>query len=289
MEILQLKYFCEAALCESFSMTARKFGVPPSDISQSIKRLEGELGAALFTRYANRIELNGRGRAFYEKVSEALGLLSDAAEAATVGYEETRLRLCVNCNRRIVMRAIELLRREVPGAKVEMDTFADPVLRDYDVIVAGEGAGYERYKRRLLMTERILLALPSGHRFADRDLIDPRELAGESFIAMSELSSLSEPAAAIYRAGGFEPTVALKTDDPFYFRQGVEMGLGIAVVPEISWRGQFSDGVRLVSCGDFMRRIYVYTDKTKYKSELTSRFVEILCGEVERENSRDTE
>lgn len=48
MELLQLKYFCDAAETENFSKTAKKYLVPTSNISQSIKRLERELGVELF-------------------------------------------------------------------------------------------------------------------------------------------------------------------------------------------------------------------------------------------------
>lgn len=276
MEILQLKYFCEAALCENFSLTAKKFGVPPSDISQSIKRLEGEVGAQLFTRYPNRLELNERGREFYTRASEALSLIAEATEAATEGYLETRLRLCVNCHRRSVMEVIEAFLAEYPEVGVEMDTFADPTLSDYDVIVASDGRAYERYRRRLLMTERILLAVPASHPLANRERVSPAELSGESFIAMSEYSSLAEPAAAVCRAGGFTPRVSFKTDDPYYFRRAIELGLGVALVPELSWRGQLAEGIRLIPVGDFTRDVYVYTDKTKYAGGAATEFVRML-------------
>ena len=48
MELLQLKYFKDAALTENFSHTAKNFYVPQSAVSQSIKRLETELGVELF-------------------------------------------------------------------------------------------------------------------------------------------------------------------------------------------------------------------------------------------------
>ena len=47
MELLQLTYFCHAAETESFAKTAREMGVPAAGISQSVKRLETELGATL--------------------------------------------------------------------------------------------------------------------------------------------------------------------------------------------------------------------------------------------------
>ena len=58
MEILQLKYFCDAAQTQNFSKTAKKFLVPPSNISQTIKRLEKEVETTLFERHANKIKLN---------------------------------------------------------------------------------------------------------------------------------------------------------------------------------------------------------------------------------------
>ena len=78
MELLQLKYFCDAAETENFSKTAEKYLVPTSNISQSIKRLEKELDTELFEHRANRIRLNEDGRQFYSDVSKALILLENA-------------------------------------------------------------------------------------------------------------------------------------------------------------------------------------------------------------------
>ena len=57
MEFLQLRYFYESAKSESIAKTAKSFMVPASSVSAAIKRLEEELGCALFERTANRIRL----------------------------------------------------------------------------------------------------------------------------------------------------------------------------------------------------------------------------------------
>ena len=64
MEMLQLRYFYESAMEESFSKTARKYMVPVSSVSASVKRLEQELGVELFTRTGNRILLTEKGKQF---------------------------------------------------------------------------------------------------------------------------------------------------------------------------------------------------------------------------------
>ena len=78
MEILQLKYFCDAAQTENFSVTAAKHHVPTSCVSQSVRRLEKELGCELFFRSANRISLNENGKRFYGGVQRALNALEEA-------------------------------------------------------------------------------------------------------------------------------------------------------------------------------------------------------------------
>ena len=70
MELLQLKYFCDAAQTENFSKTAEKFMVPVSSVSQSIKRLETELGNPLFARTKNRIQLNSTGKEFFNEAKK---------------------------------------------------------------------------------------------------------------------------------------------------------------------------------------------------------------------------
>lgn len=78
MELLQLKYFCDAAQTENFSKTAKKFLVPTSNISQSVKRFGRELGVELFEHRANKIALADAGKRFYEKAKLALEMLEDA-------------------------------------------------------------------------------------------------------------------------------------------------------------------------------------------------------------------
>ena len=80
MELLQLKYFCDAAQTQNFSKTAEKYRVPPSNISQIIRRLENELGVKLFAREANRLVLNEQGKLFYRKIKSALSLIEEAKE-----------------------------------------------------------------------------------------------------------------------------------------------------------------------------------------------------------------
>ena len=77
MEILQLRYFYESAKNQNFTETAKKYLVPVSAVSSSIKRLEKELRCQLFDRDANRIRLNNNGKLLQQSLCAVFHELDD--------------------------------------------------------------------------------------------------------------------------------------------------------------------------------------------------------------------
>ena len=78
-ELLQLRYFLKLAESEHLTKTAAKLRISPPSLSSSIKKLEQELGVALFTRSKQRIYLNEK--AFYQYVSRSLSILDEGIES----------------------------------------------------------------------------------------------------------------------------------------------------------------------------------------------------------------
>ena len=77
---------------------------------------------------------------------------------------------------------------------------------------------------------------------------------------------------------GFQPRVALQSEDPFYIRKCVELGLGVTVAPSISWHGQFSSDVDLLPLKDHTRDIYLHRRKQTAPSYL-DEFYRMLMSE----------
>jgi len=136
MEILQLTYFCSSAETENFSKTAKKFNVPASNISQSVHRLEKELGVKLFDRSANRITLNDLGKEFYEDIKQALTLIENA-EAKIQKSDEINgeIRILALTNRRIVTKAVEIFEEKYPSVSFFINHFDDENISNYDIII----------------------------------------------------------------------------------------------------------------------------------------------------------
>lgn len=279
MELLQLRYFCAAAACESFSETARRYGVPPSDISQSVKRLESELGVQLFTRRPSRILLNENGKSFYARATAALEMLDGAVTELTSGG---RVRICINVNRRIAEQAIDRYRRLYPEVELIVTHLTAPDISRYDVIIDDADGGLPAATGIFLAEEEILLAVPSDSPYARAGAFTPKDLKDAPFITLGEHSSLFRMTHAICQAHGVTPRIALQSDDPFYVRRSVELGLGVTLSPAFSWQGQFSDAVTMLPLFGITRATYAYTAPTA--TACVERFCEILREEFARSN-----
>ena len=280
MELLQLRYFCDAAKSENFSKTANKFSVPPSNISQSIRRLEQELGVKLFTRKANRVVLNEMGSGFYRRANAALDLIDEAKEVASDDLNRGRIKICINANRRIVMQTIEKYKVLYPDVEIHTTHFSSESEDDFDLIIAGDGEEHSGYDRHRLLSEGVSLAIR-----ADSPLILDSDFSlasctDASFITMTEKSSILALTRKICSDFGFEPRITIRSDDPFYVRKCVELGLGVAIVPSFSWKGQFSEDVKLYELEGYSRDTYMYINSNKYVNRSVKEFCSMLIAEL---------
>lgn len=278
MELLQLKYFCDAAKTENFSTTAKKFSVPASNISQSIKRLEKELNLSLFTRYSNKIMLNENGKTFYNKVSCALSLIDDASKQISDTKETGEINICINANRRIVMSALEKFKQQYPKIHIRTMMFCDPLSENFDLVI-GCDEKLCGYKSELLLCETIGIAVNKNNPLAENFNADI--FKEQAFVTTSQKSSLHDTTSAICKDFGFTPNIAIQSDDPFYIRKCVDLGLGIAVVPLFSWQGQYGEDTVLRELEGYSRSTYIYTLKDKYIPRCVKNFIEILKKECE--------
>ena len=78
IKLEQYKIFNEAAATLSFSIAARNLFISQSAVSQTIKILEKELHTQLFIRQSKGVILTREGEMLYQKISEALALITSA-------------------------------------------------------------------------------------------------------------------------------------------------------------------------------------------------------------------
>ena len=279
MELLQLKYFCDAAKNLNFSKTARKYTVPPSNISQSIKRLESDLGYPLFLRHANKIILTDKGKRFYEKVSHALNLINEAVSEMKDDGTTGTINISINSNRRLIMELIEKFKKDYTAVNIKTAYFGNPDEDDYNIIIDSENGNLKGFHKQILFSEDIALAVNSESPLAKAEKINISELENEPFITMDDKASMNKVTREICKSCGFEPRIAMQSDDPTFVRKCVELGLGIAFAPTLSWKGQFGDNVVLKKLG-YKREIFLYANEENSFSICVQNFIKRLIEET---------
>ena len=284
MELLQLTYFCTAAETENFSKTAKIYNVPASNISQSIHRLEKELGAVLFDRTSNKISLNEQGKEFYKEIKNALNSIHNAKVNIKAHKEISgEIKILAETNRRIVTKAIEDFQKNYTDVSFFIDHSCDGIFDKYDLIITDKVIEQKNFNKHLLVIDNLLLAMNKKNPLADKKKIAIKDLENEKFITMSNKSGLFRLINEICNSEGFNPDFVIQSDDPYYIRKYIEMGLGVSFVPSLSWQGTFSDDVVLRKVVNINRYTFAYLNTQKYNSKATHLFLEKLI-ETARNN-----
>jgi LysR family transcriptional regulator, hca operon transcriptional activator len=197
MELRHLRYFVAVAEAGSLSVAAQqKLHTTQPSLSRQIRDLEDDVGAQLLTRSARGIELTPAGRAFLDHSRLVLAQVDAAAEAARrvahpakpcfvmgflTGHELTWM-----------PAALRILRDELPNVDVMISSQYSPQLADglskgrVDAAFLRREKGVPDLAFRFLVKEPLMVVLPSDHRLAQRETINPRDLLGEKFVSVSD-------------------------------------------------------------------------------------------------------
>jgi LysR family transcriptional regulator, glycine cleavage system transcriptional activator len=88
-----LRVFCVAARCLSFSETARALNVTPSAVSHQIRRIEQQLAIKLFARKARAIELTAAGQTLVDEIEPLLESIDRAVRRVARNRSARTLRV----------------------------------------------------------------------------------------------------------------------------------------------------------------------------------------------------
>ncbi len=156
----------------------------------------------------------------------------------------------------------------------------DEIYDEFDIIVTDKELNLPFLKTKA--TEENFLLAYNKNIFSIDNIISPAELEKLPLITMNSGSSIYERTIKICNRLGFVPHIVLQSEDPFYIRKCVELGLGISIVPELSWHGQFSENIFLKNIGNFKRQIYVYKkySMNKFVNEFYNMLIQKFSSQI---------
>jgi DNA-binding transcriptional LysR family regulator len=245
MELRHLRYFVAVAEQRHFGRAAERLHMAQPPLSQQIRQLEAELGVTLLTRTTRRVDLTPAGVAYLDHAREILAAVDEAgADAARIAAGRTG-RLTVGCVGSATYSLLPALAKRMRSELPDVDFgFRGEMLSPDQATALHDGSLDLALLRRLPDTsgltvtdvrhERLIVALPQEHRYADRKRLRIPDLAGEGLIihAGNGRSVMHSLVHDLFAGADLQPHVAHQVAETSTLVTFVAAGLGIAVVPE---------------------------------------------------------
>lgn len=239
MELLQLQYFRTVARLEHMTKAAEEIRIAQPALSKTIARLEKDLGVPLFDRKGKTIQLNLYGKAFLKKVESALILLEEGRREVEdlAGMDHGRVHLATTthkCFSDLISSFISLhpnISMQIIQASSE-DKVKKLLNVDLDFCITFPPIQHQEIEGYTFLTEKILLAVPLSHPFAQRNSIHLNKIANDSFINFASENPFRKMTDQFCRKAGFVPKVVCEVDEYPAIIQFIQAGVGVAFLPE---------------------------------------------------------
>lgn len=260
MELLQFRYFLEAARYQNLTRAAEELHIAQPALTQSIKRLEAELGVDLFDRKNHRVILNEQGKFLEKRLLPIMGTIDHLKDELWESVDAAKQTIYLNffAASPFITSCIIAYRSRRPEVKFQVSQLdigdACDIHIDSRASVFGDQPGEKEILpagviRREVLQDEIFLAVPASSPLAARESIDLRELKDQGFIRLDHSWQLRGICDEYCRRVGIHPPIIFESNSPESVRNLIVAGLGVGFWPKKSWGGLPEDRVALVPIG----------------------------------------
>ncbi|HTE84856.1 MAG TPA: LysR substrate-binding domain-containing protein [Dehalococcoidia bacterium] len=299
MELRHLRYFVAVGEELHFARAAVRLKLAQPPLSKQIRQLEQELGVRLLERTTRSVSLTSAGKVFLDEARRVLAQAERARSMAmqaqlgavgelqigfvtSVGYEllPDMLRAYRARFPRVQIRPYHMTVGEQIKALEERRLHIGVVRRPFE----SEMLAFE-----VIRQEPVLLSLPEGHPLAQHEVVEMRELAGESFIAATadQRTSADEALDRVFHETGFRSRVVQEAPDILTILGLVAAGIGVSLVPAAASRLRTSGVVYRPLAGDVPLHVTALAWRRDEGSAAVAGFLEAARAYLRGENELD--
>ncbi len=250
MDLYQVRYFLTIAETGTFSRAAERLYLSQPSLSTGIKKLEQELGVALFERGGRRTVLTAAGRSFMEKAKVIMEQYQAALHELKGFNDQSTLRVGVLSTMRVEVLAglVSTFQQQYPQVTVELHDgtleYLQGALEQGDIDVALTVLGLrgvtepsihiDPQTSTVLFRQALLLAVPHNHPFAHRSSIRLTDLSGQPFIDRINCEFFPQECQML-DAAKIRPHVVYRASHEEWVISLIQAGLGLCIMPH--WPG----------------------------------------------------
>ena len=289
MNLRSLKVF--KTVCESKSMTAagKKLYMSQPAISQTITKLEKEVGIKLFERIKNRLELTYGGKVLYKYSKKIIRLTAESEDMlhqiANLKAGKLRIGASMTIGTYILPDIINNFKKEHQELKMPLyinntDHIVDNILNNDLDIAFVEGPFKEKEINSEIFRKDELIVVSSPDYFSKKvgDL-SLSDIAGENFILREKGSGTRDLAIKKLEESQIDYKIKHVLNNFEAIKKAITANFGLSILPKISVREEVNRGelvILNIEELNIVRDFKIIYHDSKYHSPFFSRFKDYL-------------
>lgn len=247
MELRQIRQFVVLGEQLNFHRAAEVLNMSQPPLSISMRKLETEMGVALFERQSRGVILTEAGVAALphaRKVLTGVETMVDAARATANGMGgQLNVGFVGSSIYALLPKVVPLFRAKRPAVELRLrEATTLEIIRslesgDLDVgVLRTPVFDSGEVTLEALCREEMILLLPKGHPLRDREPVRLEDLRDEAFIGYdrARLPSYQNLSLSACAVAGFQPKIVEEAAHLHTLIALVESGIGIALAPAVS-------------------------------------------------------
>ena len=292
MHLETLKVFCDVVETKSFSVAASQNYVTQSAVSQQIRMLEEKYGKQLLERTRGNVQLTPAGEILYQVSKEIVqryqDLESRLQDVAKVVAGTVRVATVHSIGLYELSTQLKRFLKAFPQVQLQLGYSRSSKIYE-DALKGGIDLGIVAYPSRRpgittipLREDRLVLVVPPSHAFAKHRSISTTRLAGEALVGFDRDIPTRRETDRVLRKHGIDPRYVMELDNVEVMKRVVEIGLGIAILPEQAVRPEVKGGTLVsvqISDEVFPRQLGIIHRSGKHFSPAAAKFIECLREE----------
>lgn len=289
MQIESLKIFCDVARYRSFSRAAAANHVTQSAASQAVQALEDHFRAQLIDRSHRPLQLTQAGRDCFEGSQRLVQQFCEleASLRNTQAELETSVQVAAIYSVGLgdMSLIVEHFRRLHPQVRIHVE-YLHPDRVCAKVLDGAADFGLLSFppKKQALFAlpwrdEEMVVACGPEHPFAAQPAVRPEQLAGEKFIGFDRNLAIRKEVDRFLREHDVFVAPEAEFDNIENIKKAVEVGAGIALLPEPTLRREVAAGTLVavpLAGGKLVRPLAIIQRRHRQLGVAAQQFLELL-------------
>lgn len=262
MDINQLEVLVTVANERSFSRAAEVLERTQPAISQSIRRLEKEIGETLFDRSSKDGTLTFAGEVLLDHAKQMLNLRQNAENALREMRSLHQGKVSISANEHTVfflLPVIEEFHAAHPLIKVEVQRGVASRIpkqitaREVELGVISFSPNDESLHSIPVFTDELVLVVSPTHRLANSGSVSIKDLGTEAFIAHNAASPYRKKVIESFEKYRTDLNIVVELPSLEAIKRLVERNVGVALVPRLTAQSEIAAGALVALSVNEMR------------------------------------